>query len=188
MGDCMNEERDEALRLAKEAGFHPERWTRKEDLDRLFVLVALARAPAGGPSDCPTCFKAGYSQAQEDARASAAPQEPPPGWVMVPREPTIDMVVAMSARWITADGGSVNHSMECIYRAMLADAPQPQASPQEPVSQLALQECAANIAHLVRYVAMECSEFKDLALLKSQVARLQSLAAAPQAPSATSEK
>jgi hypothetical protein len=74
----------EALRLAEQIGLLDSLgvWQRLPNADDFVRLISLAREPAGGPTDCPTCFKAGYAQAQEDAAAvgdylARAPQA---GW------------------------------------------------------------------------------------------------------------
>ena len=95
-------EREEALQLAKEAGFHPERWTRKEDLDRLFVLVALARA-------------------------SAAPQEPLPSRVTPEAAAALKDAADTLER---IDQNILTRAAR--YGLSPFAAPQPQASPQAP--------------------------------------------------------
>lgn len=75
----------------------------------------------------------------QQSDSSAAPQgvqaEPPPGFVLVPKEPTPEMVVAMKEAWWV--GGSTHCAKTAdayrVYAAMLAAAPAaPAQEPQQP--------------------------------------------------------
>ena len=60
-------------------------------------------------------------------RAALAAQQPPPGWRMVPEEPTQEM---LRAAWFADDqafthGAAHGATDEAIWYAMLAAAPQP---------------------------------------------------------------
>ena len=100
----MNDtERDEALRLAKEAGLNPGYISWK--LPTLVRLIALARA-------------------------TAEPQKPSHGWVMLPREPQPKMMRTILQSLYDASGADFDATEPeayAVYRAIVAAAPQLQA-------------------------------------------------------------
>ena len=66
----------------------------------------------------------------EELRASAAPQEPPHGWVLVPREPQPQMMRTILQSLYDASGADFDATEPeayAVYRAIVAAAPQPQA-------------------------------------------------------------
>jgi 6-phosphogluconate dehydrogenase (decarboxylating) len=139
--------KEEAIRLLKESGAinwpgGPAWSIRVDDAER---LVALARAPQAGwvmvpkePTDAmiqamqASMYDDGpvkrghieyalWEQVYGDllAAASQAQPEPPAGWVMVPKEPTEEMI---EAGWIDKEDVSPRE----IWWAMLAAAPNAQ--------------------------------------------------------------
>ena len=134
MGDAMNE-REKALRLAKEAGFTFDRCdppcmeAMTADVVRLIALARQQqdRAPQGENDphapDCPMYGRSYVSPCTcgaPSASIDAAQPAQREGWVLVPKEPTDAMIA--SAR--------EHHEGEAylpvsLYRAMLAAAPSP---------------------------------------------------------------
>jgi hypothetical protein len=100
--------------------------TRKA-LAAALLLETMVRNYGNGPHMWDRLDRQACADAAEAIRALAAPVPPaahPPGWMLVPLEPTDEMKYAGQLNF---DGGSRWMRVEGIYRAMLA------AAPQEPV-------------------------------------------------------